>query len=93
MTDAEINVAVAEALGWKNTVASFCHDLNAMFEAEKIFVGTRDWKTFKSNLQCEVKASGGTEAYYCHATAKQRAIAFLKTLNKWRETEAEIAKG
>jgi len=87
MTDEQINAAIAEACGWAHAniephaYPNYCIDLNAMHEAEKVL--TREQinafcqKLFPTNY-CGVWWS-------IHATARQRAEAFLKTLGKWEE--------
>jgi hypothetical protein len=66
-------------------IPDYCNDLNAMHEAEKVFIGDDPencdiWSDFQTNLiiACPVYLS-------YHATARQRAEAFLKTIGKWEE--------
>ena len=59
-------------------------DLNAMHEAEKVLL-TKDgfcgcWETYSNILTASM---GCTDIF--HATAAQRAEAFLKTLGLWEE--------
>ncbi len=72
----------------------YLNDLNAMHEAEKS-LGTK-LRTYASKLQdvCQNHAVGCVPDYQedllklfylIHATAAQRAEAFLRTLNKWEE--------
>jgi hypothetical protein len=103
MTDEQINAAIAQECGWENVcqhpknpnvwvgkhwsllqeVPDFCIDLNAMHEAEKVL--TRE----QINAFCEKLFPTN----YCgvwwsiHATARQRAEAFLRTLGKWEDGE------
>lgn len=65
----------------------YCTDLNAMHEAEKVLL--KEWKdgcvlwleyTHKLMLACSAHLSE-------HATARQRAEAFLRTLGKWEEVQ------
>jgi hypothetical protein len=116
MTDEQINIAIAEACGYKNVtigvtegtirvvvgykhhtfdeeIPDYCNDLNAMHEAEatldfeqaELFEDELCDVTFKNNdglenpLPCRFSV--------CHATAAQRAEAFLKTINKWEGAE------
>jgi hypothetical protein len=72
-------------------IPDYCNDLNAMHEAEatldfeqaELFEDELCDVTFKNNdglenpLPCRFSV--------CHATAKQRAEAFLRTLNLWEE--------
>lgn len=50
------------------------NDLNAMHEAEKTIKDTHYWRTYKYELNVMPIED-------IHATARQRAIAFIKTLN------------
>ena len=99
MTDEQINKAIAMACGWKfipeychgedqppefTTVTpdgrhlcgyypDYCNDLNAMHEAE-VWLKPSLWPTYHSHVvECWI------------ATARQRAEAFLKTLNLWEQ--------
>jgi len=111
MNDEEINIAVAESLGWKNckvlpkpqkywdvsnvpemvrigsppvagscTFPDYCNSLNAMNEAEKALtiVQQDEYWDFLWDLT-------GSEFELCHADARRRAEAFLKTVGKWEE--------
>jgi hypothetical protein len=98
MTDEEINIAIAEACRWKPTAdagicwgpsgeeiitpPSYCRDLNAMHEAEdflrKGFGGASRIQSYRGKLN-------GITKYPQHATARQRAEAFLRTIGKWKE--------
>lgn len=94
MTDTEINIAIAEACGWKpqtifldmagnlfpDSVPLYTTDLNAMHEAEKCAV-LRD-KLF--DYCTSLHTITGGELFF-HATARQRAEAFLRTIGKWKE--------
>lgn len=93
MTDDEINKAIAEACGivgkdqWgplyrtKDGVVrncpDYCNDLNAMHKAEKVLVGKNNWEL------CEYvhKLHTATNSWIAFATARQRAEAFLRTIN------------
>jgi hypothetical protein len=59
---------------------NYCADLNAMHEAEKVFDCP---ELYDGNL---IKVCGGAQ-YIWHATARQRAEAFLRTLGKWEEAQ------
>jgi len=99
MTDEQINAAIAEACGWTIVTAShrsgrapeadyvgyefypnYCADLNAMHEAENVL---RD-KELLFEYAMHISNSHHYE-YLLRATARQRAEAFLRTLNKWEE--------
>lgn len=93
MSEEQINIAIAKACGWIDTdivncggklmygqteVPDYCNDLNAMHEAEK---------TLDYNMICDMEDSVGFRFAIkpFHATARQRAEAFLRTLGKWEE--------
>jgi arabinogalactan endo-1,4-beta-galactosidase len=101
MTNEQINIAIAEALGkaveWHDKVpywlgmwssvgegnesfAEFnpAYDLNAIHEAEKM-LNNEQWVAYGKELS-RLKVFP-----MVHATARQRAEAFLKTLGKWEE--------
>lgn len=92
MTDQEINEAIGIECGWvyydgwhddkgREDLPDYCNDLNAMHEAEKILFTMNNWEacTYETALQTE------TTSWAWHATAKQRAKVFLKTIGKWTE--------
>jgi len=80
MTNEEINIAIAEACGFE---ANFSNDLNAMHEAEKT--------TLENDALLWHKYAKFLDRNYCNqpytvgSTARQRAEAFLKTLNLWKQ--------
>lgn len=59
----------------------YLKDLNAMHEAEKVLVGRNNWEL------CDYvhKLHATTNGWPAFATAAQRAEAFLRTLNLWKE--------
>jgi hypothetical protein len=95
-------IAIAEAGGWERTedrawnlwkkgcdvqhldcLPDYLNDLNAMHEAEKTFDDCEiRWGAYKSQLFVLLEP----HRHYLHATAAQRAEAFLKTLNLWKDT-------
>lgn len=102
MTDEQINAVIAEACPDKfrneNGVWFFqyakdcwsqchnnniCADLNAMHEAEETLSGT-DMFVMGINIERLVSRHG---QHYFHATARQRAEAFLRTLGLWKEVQ------
>lgn len=115
MSDQEINIAIAEVVGWKDLEIEdfseygvpcfilmgsnntgtrlmppdYCGDLNAMHEAEKTLIFS-ERKLFRYCLQ-KVKGSEIEDGVVIaidecvHATARQRAEAFLRTIGKWKE--------
>jgi len=66
-------------------VPDYINDLNAMHEAEKIFDHALYCRYI--NELCDITIKGNNSMYM--ATARQRAEAFLKTLNKWEGTPIE----
>jgi hypothetical protein len=101
MTPEAQRIAIAEACGWKRNqfpdiawshgdlvhassvrgLPDYLNDLNAIHEAEKIcIVGSFDME-YREDLEplC------GQYAVIYHATAAQRAEAFLKTLGLWED--------
>jgi hypothetical protein len=65
----------------------YLNDLNAMHEAEKM-LDARQLYNYENELArlCNLTvATSMTSAFRWHATAAQRAEAFLKTLNLWKE--------
>jgi hypothetical protein len=56
----------------------YVNSLDAMHEAEKIIKNTDKWRRYKEELNCMPIDT-------IHATARQRAEAFLKTIGKWEE--------
>ena len=93
-------IAIAEACGWYDLVKQdvslfgkhepesqktfeldvpdYLNDLNAMHEAEKVkIIGTEYESDYCMYLY--------ENAHQCFATAPQRAEAFLRTLNLWKD--------
>ena len=100
MTNAQINIAIAEACGIDlekyrtyegdinvSALKKYCNDLNAMHEAEEWMISNLrllDFWQFAEELKRIVPANLGDDSYI-HATARQRAEAFLKAIGKWEE--------
>ena len=95
MTDEQINEAITDATGlWEHPYSSstkrmynFCDDLNAMHEAEKT-LGDK-LAQYGGQLCDMTQANEGNkpECYIWHASARQRAEVFLRTLGKWEEVQ------
>jgi len=69
-------------------IPKYLSDLNAMYEAEKMLTSERDCERYKEILTTIVNGFysdpfRGVAGYLFHATAAQRAQAFLRTLNLW----------
>ena len=62
-------------------VPSYCRDLNAMHEVEKVLSLNLRF-SYIQNL-CRLTQLSSADWGFIHATAAQRAEAFLKTLNLW----------
>ena len=60
---------------------SYLSDLNAMHEAEKVLFARNDW----SGCDYEQALNDMTSSWCWHATAAQRAEAFLRTIGKWQQ--------
>lgn len=99
MTDEQINAAIAKELGWtqveaihrsgrapgatyvgREFIPNYCADLNAMHEAEKTLDEDQMWRMAR-NIELN------PDRWYFHASARDRAEAFLRTLGKWEEVQ------
>lgn len=72
------------------SIPHYCSDLNAMHEAEKVLTEV-NWFYYTSELARIVRLPNQPEVQIkqsIHATARQRAKAFLRTLGKWEEVTA-----
>ena len=98
MTDEQINAAIAEACGWRkedgvymwiaNGIDYTCpdlwdwaNDLNAMHEAEAALTEDQLW------IMARQIERNWEDQWYFRATARQRAEAFLRTLDKWEDSK------
>jgi len=99
MSEEQINIAIAEACGWRKVylnqnsmpwgfnigfnysqpIPNYCNDLNAMHEAEKVLTADQ-WYEYDQLMPLR-------DPQKMHATARQRAEVFLRTLGKWEETK------
>lgn len=75
-------------------IPDYLNDLNAMHEAERVLIKSGKWEAYKieiwkiftSSPQFVERETGKLYgADDIHATAAQRAEAFLRTLGKWKE--------
>jgi hypothetical protein len=73
-----------ETDGYNYALPDFPYDLNAMYEAEEHLKGT-NWESFCNMNEILASKVLRPDEHIFHATARQRAEAFLKTLNKWKE--------
>ena len=100
MTPEQQQVAIAEACGWKtgyrdpeawHPLPDYLNDLNAMHDAEKVLT-SKQKQTYAKSLSDAMSDSAPTDSCHTvwadtiHATASQRAEAFLCTIGKWEET-------
>ena len=107
MKDQEINIAIAVACGWCGPTPpyhlidaamaqpeDYCNDLNAMHEAEETLSQEQAFK-FVEFLEMVVKHKSNPWSWIwltSHASARQRADAFLRTKGLWREAIVEGGK-
>jgi len=63
----------------------YLNDLNAMHEAEKVFI----WLTDEAMSDYDQELGMVTDSWSWNATAAQRASAFLETLGLWEEEKNE----
>jgi hypothetical protein len=71
-------------LQFAHNTPDYLNDLNAMHEAEKMLPSPSHWISYSSFLEPLCQDSVG---FFIHATAAQRAEAFLRTLNLWENAE------
>lgn len=83
MTPQEQNMAIGKALGLNSGCPpDYARDLNAMAGAEKTLTGSQKTQyIYRLQTLCGGQQFG--DNYF--ATAAQRAEAFLRTLNLWKE--------
>jgi len=101
MNEHKQRIAIAEACGWKHVgkypyvwrtkedipaweseVPDYLNDLNAMHEAEKSLQALHKSRAFCENVNVICMRAG---IHPVHASASQRAEAFLRTLNLWKD--------
>jgi len=79
----------ANGIDWTSPeLRDYCNDLNAMHEAEKVLKGYEQIVDYVWNLENR-SGDWSTDKHMMgtHATARQRAEAFLRTLGKWEEAK------
>lgn len=82
-TDVQVGTLTRELIGKSPTdedywpIASYCTDLNAMWEAEGTLNEDQLWQMAR-----EIEKNW-EDQWYFRATAHQRAEAFLKVIGKW----------
>lgn len=77
----------AASTDWK-VMPDYLSDLNAMHEAEKVL--TVDERFSYVRKLCRLLAVSSAEFAFIHATAAQRAEAFLRTLGLWKDDNTNI---
>lgn len=86
MTPEQQHIAIAKVCGLPvKDVPNYTEDLNAMHEAEKTL---DEPDSYEEQL---IEVCGG-RSYMWHASAKQRAEAFLRSLGQWTDTQSEEIK-
>jgi hypothetical protein len=89
MTEEQINERITKVTGlWDHPYSSdtrrmmdFCNDLNAMHEAESTLTEDQLW------IMARQIERNWEDQWYFRATARQRAEAFLRTLDKWEDSK------
>ena len=96
MTPEQQRIAIAEACGedndsiYRDLIPDYLNDLNAMHEAENVL--KQRWSNYCEKL-LEIVEPEPRSLEVCHywnllhATASQRAEAFLRTIGKWEEAK------
>jgi hypothetical protein len=89
MTNDQINAAIAKAIHadehWM-IEKDYCADLNAMHEAERVLTKAQ-WQEFVDDLAEGWGSVSDAWKDVCHATARQRAEAFLRTIGEWEDAK------
>ena len=78
--DMTLDLWMCERNVWFAGIPDYLNDLNAMHEAERTMGDPQLWVEYQSYLSDVM----GNVGWIYHATAAQRAEAFLKTLNLWK---------
>jgi hypothetical protein len=71
----------------KKHLPNYLNDLNAMHEAEELFYAKSDTLEGAERMRDYSKWLCLIAKYPLHATASQRAEAFLRTIGKWEEAK------
>jgi len=81
----DITVGISSDAGW---IPDYLNDLNAMHEAEKVlFCDKWKWLAYVNNLNEMPSLQDEWLFASIHATAAQRAEAFLRTIGKWEDSK------
>ena len=68
----------------RQRLPDYLTDLNAMHEAEKVLTESQSAE-YQRHLEGSRRFIGAAEFFTYHATAAQRAEAFLRAIGKWEE--------
>ena len=71
----------------KHDVPDYLNDLNAMHKAEK-FLTFEQWTDYEQHLIFDIVLPANADYIgfqTIHATASQKAAAYIKAINKWKE--------
>jgi hypothetical protein len=71
--------------GDREQVPNYPFDLNACHEMEKVFIGADKSPNYSQYRQQLYKVCNNSPELAIRATARQRAEAFLRTLNLWKD--------
>ena len=71
----------------KKHLPDYLNDLNAMHDAEELFYAKPDTLEGAERMRDYSKWLCNIAKYPLHATASQRAEAFLRTIGKWEEAK------
>ena len=74
----------------QGVLPDYLNDLNAMHDAENVLTDDQ-WPIYRDEIRLVVLGPIRTVSGWCksdiHATASQRAEAFLRTIGKWEESK------
>jgi hypothetical protein len=79
-----VELWLSERSVWSVGIPDYLNDLNAMHEAEKVLT------TNQFDEYCYRLDTVGGMRHCAHATAAQRAEAFLRAINKWTTNQNEL---
>jgi hypothetical protein len=82
--------------GPMDEIPDYCNDLNAMHEAENRLPSDKKedyWYQLYENCRRSVFSRVEDNYKMLHSTARQRAEAFLRTINKWEGGSDERRQG
>lgn len=91
----EITAKDLESAFYDTIKKDYCSDLNAMHEAEKTLVGEQCLEYINQLFALNFKGDQNPDSFFgqCTATAAHRAEAFLRTIEKWEESNDSSLTG